>query len=114
MLSGKANLDAAAIDRDLSANAGHVTENRCAHHSGPATLVSLSCKFRGEAAIRRMRADMQRIISARRADRSEKVDLLDLLLKAQDSETGRAMCDGELIDNLLTFILAAMKPPPMR
>ncbi len=106
MLSGKANLDAAAIDRDLSATLAMSPKIAVLTILGLPRWFPYPGKFRGEAAIRRMRADMQRIISARRADRSEKVDLLDLLLKAQDSETGRAMSDGELIDNLLTFILA--------
>ena len=53
-----------------------------------------------------LRADIGRIIAKRRAKASTHTDLLDLLLKARDAETGRGMNDAELAANLLTFISA--------
>ena len=106
MLSGKANLDAAAIDRDLSATLAMSPKISVLTILGLPQWFPFPGKSRGMAAIRRMRAEMQRIITLRRAETVEKVDLLDLLLKAQDSETDRAMTDSELIENLLTFIMA--------
>jgi cytochrome P450 len=53
-----------------------------------------------------LRADIGRIIAKRRAKASTHTDLLDLLLKARDAETGRGMNDAELVANLLTFISA--------
>ena len=68
------------------------------------------CRFRGGgglgAAAIFLRADVGRIIAKRRAKASTHTDLLDLLLKARDAETGRGMNDAELVANLLTFISA--------
>ena len=53
-----------------------------------------------------LRGEMDRILVARRAKPSPHPDLLDLLLAAQDADTGRHMTNAELITNLLTFINA--------
>ena len=45
-------------------------------------------------------------IETRRAKPSAHPDLLDLLLAARDPETGRTMTDAEVVNNLLTFIIA--------
>lgn len=42
----------------------------------------------------------------KRTKRAEDTDLLDLLLSAEDPETGRRMATAELRENLLTFIVA--------
>ena len=56
----------------------------------------------------RMKAIADRAIAARAASGrpADVPDLLDLLLGAQDPETGRTMSASELRDNLLTFIVA--------
>lgn len=58
--------------------------------------------------LKRMKALADRAIEARAeaAAKEGPPDLLDLLLDAQDPETGRAMNRDELRDNLLTFIVA--------
>lgn len=58
--------------------------------------------------LRRMKVLADEAIAARAkaAARDGPPDLLDLLLDAQDPETGRAMNRDELRDNLLTFIVA--------
>ncbi|RJE81701.1 cytochrome P450 [Paracoccus sp. JM45] len=57
--------------------------------------------------LRRMKAMADQAIAARsRLPKDGAPDLLDLLLDAQDPETGRAMNRDELRDNLLTFIVA--------
>ncbi|MDO5647254.1 cytochrome P450 [Paracoccus sp. (in: a-proteobacteria)] len=57
--------------------------------------------------LRQMRAMADRAIADRaEAARHDPPDLLDLLLDAQDPETGRMMNRDELRDNLLTFIVA--------
>jgi cytochrome P450 len=53
-----------------------------------------------------LRRDMLRIVGSRRASPSAHPDLLDSLLKARDAETGRSMSDAEVVNNLLTFIIA--------
>ena len=60
---------------------------------------------------RRALAKMQSIADAtidarRKAPNTGTQDLLDLLLSAEDPETGRSMSTAELRDNLLTFIVA--------
>lgn len=57
--------------------------------------------------LRRMKTMADQVITSRpQAARQQPPDFLDLLLDAQDPETGRAMTRNELRDNLLTFILA--------
>jgi cytochrome P450 len=63
-------------------------------------------KRRALRANARLRAEMARIVAARRAHPSPKPDLLDLLIAARDPETGRAMSDEELVWNLMTFLSA--------
>lgn len=53
-----------------------------------------------------LRREMARVIAERRARPGEVPDLLDFLIAASDPETGRAMTDEELADNLLTFVVA--------
>ena len=53
-----------------------------------------------------MHRETGRLVKARRAELSARGDLLDLLLGARDTETGRTMTDAELATNLLTFIAA--------
>ncbi|MFP4570975.1 cytochrome P450 [Rhodosalinus sp.] len=58
-------------------------------------------------AVRDMKSVADKSIAARAARGPAGVpDLLDLLLEAEDPETGRAMSAGELRDNLLAFIVA--------
>ncbi|MGR3250084.1 MAG: cytochrome P450 [Paracoccus sp. (in: a-proteobacteria)] len=73
----------------------------------PAWLPRPGRLFSGRG-ILRMKSIADRAIAAR-AQATQKhgpPDLLDLLLDAQDPETGRAMNRAELRDNLLTFIVA--------
>ena len=58
--------------------------------------------------LKQMKAVADDAIATRRErpEGPEIPDLMDLLLAAQDPKTGRRMSDGELADNLLTFIVA--------
>ncbi|MEA2935255.1 MAG: hypothetical protein QOD74_1901, partial [Variibacter sp.] len=53
-----------------------------------------------------LRNEMLRLVRERRAAPGPRGDLLALLIDASDPETGQAMTDQELVDNLLTFISA--------
>lgn len=53
-----------------------------------------------------LRRDLMRIVAARRIAPASHPDLLDSLLTARDPETGRSMSDEEVVNNLLTFIIA--------
>jgi len=63
-------------------------------------------KARANAAGRYLRDSIGGIAAARRSAGSTSGDLIDMLLAASDPETGRAMTDDEITDNLLTFIAA--------
>jgi cytochrome P450 len=66
--------------------------------------------FPGRAGMRRaeqrMRLAVADMIRARRDNASDRDDLFARLLRAKDPETGRPMGDEQLVDNLLTFLLA--------
>ncbi len=63
-------------------------------------------KRRAEAARDYLRGELLRIARERRRSGEARTDLIALLLDARDPETGRAMDDREVADNLLTFITA--------
>jgi len=48
--------------------------------------------------------EIGRIVAERRVRPAARPDLLDMLSTARDPETGRAMSDAELVNNLVTFI----------
>jgi cytochrome P450 len=50
--------------------------------------------------------EIGRLVAARRRKPSAQPDLLELLVAAEDPETGRRMTDAEIANNLLTFISA--------
>jgi len=57
-------------------------------------------------AVRELRGAVHAILAERRAAGAPGEDLLGRLLRARDPETGQAMNDAQLVDNLLTFYLA--------
>jgi len=57
-------------------------------------------------AIRRLDAIVYGLIEQRRADRSERDDLLSLLLRARDADDGKGMSDKQLRDESMTLFLA--------
>lgn len=63
-------------------------------------------KRRARAGNRFLKAEMARVVAERRAHPGAVPDLLDFMIQASDPETGRAMTDAELADNLLTFVVA--------
>ncbi|MCB1489242.1 MAG: cytochrome P450 [Bauldia sp.] len=64
----------------------------------------------GKRALRRQTAELRRLvagmIAARRQQQSPQDDLFNRLLATTDPETGRELADEQLVDNLLTFLLA--------
>ena len=58
---------------------------------------------RGRDYIRRMVEELTAEAAARAGSRS---DLLSLLIPASDPETGQAMSETDVRDNLLTFVMA--------
>lgn len=60
----------------------------------------------GARAIATLRAAVATILRERRASGAAPADLVQRLMSARDPETGRAMNERQLVDNLLTFYLA--------
>jgi cytochrome P450 len=63
-------------------------------------------KYGRRRAAARLRATVARILARRRAAGFEGDDLLARLARAQDPETGAPMSEQQLIDNLVTFLVA--------
>lgn len=61
---------------------------------------------KARASTRYLRESLSGLVAQRRAQAPEHGDLLDMLLASADPETSRAMSDGEIVDNLLTFVTA--------
>jgi cytochrome P450 len=53
-----------------------------------------------------LRNELLRLVAEGRATKTTRDDLVSLLLQASDPETGQAMNDRQIADNLLTFITA--------
>ncbi|POR52337.1 cytochrome P450 [Bosea psychrotolerans] len=53
-----------------------------------------------------LRETLGAIVAKRRASGEHRNDLVDMLLASADPESGRAMSDAEIVDNLLTFVTA--------
>lgn len=60
--------------------------------------------FKGKAAVKRLRADADKVIALRRASGKDSPDLLSMLMAAEDPDNGRKLSDIELRDNIITFI----------
>jgi cytochrome P450 len=58
------------------------------------------------AAERDMRESVGSLVKERRAQSDARTDLMTRLLAAKDPETGQTMADEQMVDNLLTFLLA--------
>jgi cytochrome P450 len=105
MLSGGRALDAERIERDVTTFIERT--------GWPIALALLSAPrwlpYPGRTRAMRsrdyLRAEITRLVAERR-EGERREDLVSLLLEALDPETGRAMTDKEITDNLITFILA--------
>ncbi len=63
-------------------------------------------RAKARASVVYLRENLRALVAQRRAEPPEHGDLLDMLLASADPETGRAMSDEEIVDNLLTFVTA--------
>lgn len=63
-------------------------------------------KWPSRRAASALRGTVHRLLARRRAEPAGAKDLLGRLLAARDPETGQPMGDDQLVDNLLTFLLA--------
>ncbi len=68
---------------------------------------------RGLDAAATMRRTVEAMVAARRAAPGAREDLVSLMLAARDPESGRAMSDDEIADNLVTFMTAGHETTAM-
>ncbi|MEV4560807.1 cytochrome P450 [Kitasatospora sp. NPDC049285] len=64
---------------------------------------------RFDQAIHRLRGVLDRVVAEARADRTDRGDLLSMLIAARDAETGEAMPDEQLRDDLVNILAAGME-----
>jgi cytochrome P450 len=106
MLGGPAGLDAGRFGRALTDNFEAIPWHIVYELFGLPAWLPYPGRRRAMRARDRIHSDLGRIVAARRSQASPRPDLLDLLIKARDPETGRAMTDADLVHNLATFITA--------
>src|SRR6202050_4758127 len=106
MLGGSASLDAEAFGRALTDSFNTIPWQIIYVLFSLPEWMPHPHRRRASRARGVLRRDILRIVQARRANPSAHPDLLDLLLTARDPETSRSMTDAEVVNNLLTFIIA--------
>lgn len=105
MLSGGDGFDVAAASRNIEVYLGTVGKpNLLDLFETPVWLRTL-LQPRGMQAMLYLRRVVGEVVARRRVG-AARGDLLDMLLASTDPETGRAMSDADVRDNLLTFIAA--------
>jgi cytochrome P450 len=106
MLSGRAGIDADRVEQGITEYLESTSWTVALALLRAPRWVPYPGQKRAERARDYLREEVLRIVAARRASAERRPDLIGLLLEAQDPETGRAMSDQDLADNLLTFITA--------
>jgi cytochrome P450 len=79
---------------------------RTARLISPPHWVPTPMNIRVEHAIRRLERLLLSIITERRKSGEDRGDLLSMLLRAQDEESGRRMSDSQLRDEMMTLFMA--------
>ncbi|HEV3310538.1 MAG TPA: cytochrome P450 [Chloroflexota bacterium] len=79
---------------------------RTARLISPPHWIPTPMNIRVEHAIRRLERLLLSIIAERRKSGEDRGDLLSMLLRAQDEESGRRMSDSQLRDEMMTLFMA--------
>jgi cytochrome P450 len=106
MLSGRGNIDVARTEHAITQYLEATGWIFALSLLNAPDWVPYPGRARARSASRFLRDTIGAIAAARRSAGSQSGDLIDMLLSASDPETGRTMSDGEITDNLLTFITA--------
>jgi cytochrome P450 len=107
MLSGPGQIDAARVETSLADFLGPTNWNFVLGILKAPAWMPYPGRRRAARASAYMRSAVAAMVGARRrAPGDGRADLVALILAATDPETGRAMSDAEITDNLLTFITA--------
>jgi cytochrome P450 len=104
MLSGGEGFDIAEASREISVYLHTIGKPNLGDLAGAPAWLRTMFQPRGVRATRYLQRIVSEVIERRRASGQVRGDLLDMLLSAVDPETGRAMSDTDVRDNLITFI----------
>jgi cytochrome P450 len=104
MLSGGEGFDIAEASREIGVYLETLGKPGLADVVGAPIWIRSLLQPRGRRATRYLREMVSAVIARRRASGETRGDLLDMLLASVDPETGRAMSDVDVRDNLITFI----------
>jgi cytochrome P450 len=104
MLSGGEGLDIEEASREISAYLETLGRPSIPDILGMPAFVKKFTAQRGVRAAGYLQAKVAAMVAQRRGEQPGRGDLVDLLMQAKDPETGRAMSDIDLRDNLITFI----------
>lgn len=104
VLSGGDDLDIEEASREITVYLETLGRPNIGDILGlPPSLKKLTAR-RGVRAATYLRSKVEAMIARRRHEGHGRGDLVDLLMQAKDPESGRAMSDKDLRDNLITFI----------
>lgn len=106
MLSGPEGMDVARIEQGVADFLGATPWMFALAVLGAPRWLPYPGRGPAMAATRTMRGTVLERVAERRAAGAGADDLLGRLLAARDPETGRALDDGQIADNILTFIAA--------
>jgi cytochrome P450 len=106
MLSGSQALDVGKVEQAISDYLEPTNFMFVYNLFGAPDWLPYPGRAKARASTRYLRESLGGLVAQRRAERQARGDLLDMLLDSADPETGRAMSDVEIIDNLLTFVTA--------
>jgi cytochrome P450 len=106
MLGGSANLDADRYSRAIKDSFATIPWHLIYAQLSLPEWMPYPHRRRAKRARDFLHQEIRRTVEARRGTNTEPPDLLDLLLKARDPESGRTMTDEEVMKNLITFITA--------
>lgn len=106
MLSGRAGIDVDRVEQAITDYLDSTSWTVMLALMGAPAWTPYPGRRRAERARNYLRAEVLRVVAERRASPERRTDLIGLLLDTADPETGQAMNDGDVTDNLLTFIAA--------
>lgn len=106
MLSGTEGFDASEVEAEVTEYLRLTRWSSLAALAGAPEWAPYPGKRRSAALAGTLRRRVEARVARRRAEGTTRNDLIDLLLRAADPQTGRRMTDAEIGDNLLTFLTA--------
>lgn len=106
MLSGTKGFDADQVEAEVTEYLRLTRWSSLAALAGIPDWAPYPGRRRSAALAGGLRRRVEAKVAARRAEGVDRDDLIDLLLRAVDPQTGRRMTDIEIGDNLLTFLTA--------